>query len=140
MASSILDLTNKQDAHIDQRLRENVIAWLVTVRPDGRPHAVAVWFLWDGEAFLIFSKPNQQKLRNLQNNPHVLLLVDDTRQGADPISIEGTATLLPPGETAITLDNYVKKYGARIKGIGFTPESMAAAYSQAIHIVPTRVV
>lgn len=138
--TSILDLTNKQDVHIDQRLRENVIAWLTTVRPDGRPHAVAVWFLWDGETFLIFSKPNQQKLRNLQNNPHVLLLIDDTRQGSDPISIEGTATLLPPGEADITLDSYVKKYGEHIKGIGFTPESMAAAYSQAIRIVPTRVV
>ena len=26
----------------------------ITVRTDGRPHAVVVWFLWDGEAILIF--------------------------------------------------------------------------------------
>ena len=140
MASSILDLSNKEGAHIDQRLRENVIGWLTTVRPDGRPHAVAVWFLWDGETILIFSKPNQQKLRNLQNNPHVLLLIDDTHQGSDPISVEGTATLLKPGKADITIDAYVKKYGEHIKRIGYTPETMAQAYSEGIRIVPTRIV
>ncbi|HET8846250.1 MAG TPA: TIGR03667 family PPOX class F420-dependent oxidoreductase [Ktedonobacteraceae bacterium] len=139
MASSILDLSNKEGAHIDQRLRENVIGWLTTVRPDGRPHAVAVWFLWDGETILIFSKPNQQKLRNLQNNPNVLLLIDDTHQGSDPISVEGTATLLKPSEVDITLDAYVKKYGEHIKRIGYTPETMARAYSEGIRIVPTRI-
>jgi PPOX class probable F420-dependent enzyme len=136
--ASLLDLTQKRDAHIDQRLRENAIAWLNTVRPNGYPHAIAVWFLWDGETILIFSKPNQ-KIRNLQQNPHVLLAIDDTKQGADPITIEGTATLLEPGAADTTLAAYVEKYGESIKQIGFTPESMASVYTQTIRIVPTRV-
>lgn len=137
--ASILDLTNKRDAHIDQRLRENLIIWLTTVRPDGRPHAVAVWFLWDGETFLIFSQPNTQKIRNLQHNLNVLLAVDDTHQGADPITIEGTATLLESGVTDATQADYLAKYAAGIKRLGYTPEQMAAVYSQGIRIVPTRV-
>jgi hypothetical protein len=40
--TSILDLTKKRDAHIDQRLRNDITIWLNTVRPDGRPHAVVV--------------------------------------------------------------------------------------------------
>lgn len=136
--ASILDLTNERDAHIDQRLRTNTISWLITVRPDGRPHAVAVWFLWDGDTFLIFSRPNNQKLRNLQSNPNVLLAVDDTHKGADPITIEGTGRVLAPGEVDVTLAAYVEKYGKDIKRIGFTPEQMAAAYNQAIRIQPTR--
>lgn len=135
----LLDLAKRRDAHIDQRLREELIVWLNTVRPDGRPHAVAVWFLWDGASFLIFSKPNNQKLRNIEHNAHVLLAVDNTREGADPIAIEGTATLLAPGEADTTAGAYVEKYGEHIKGIGFTPEGMAAVYSQGIRIVPTRV-
>ncbi|HEU5383978.1 MAG TPA: TIGR03667 family PPOX class F420-dependent oxidoreductase [Ktedonobacteraceae bacterium] len=135
----LLDLTNKRDAHIDQRLRENLIIWLNTVRPDGRPHAVAVWFLWDGETFLIFSQPNTQKIRNLQHNPNVLLAIDDTHQGADPITIEGKATLLASGITDATQADYLTKYGAGIKRLGYTPEQMAALYSQGIRIVPTRV-
>jgi PPOX class probable F420-dependent enzyme len=136
---SVLDLTKERDAHIEQRLRTDLIVWLNSVRPDGRPHAVTVWFLWDGETFLVFSRPDNQKIRNLQQNAHVLIAVDDTHQGADPITIEGTARLLAPGEVTATLPAYVEKYGEGIKEIGFTPEQMAAAFSQAILITPTRV-
>ncbi len=135
----VLDLSQQRDKHIDQRLREDQMVWLISVRPDGRPHAVAVWFLWDGESFLIFSRPNNQKVRNLHHNTNVLLAVDNTDNGADPITIEGTAALLAPGEVALTLPAYTKKYGEDIKRIGFTPEQMAAEYSQAIRITPTRV-
>ncbi len=137
--ASILDLTKERDAHIDRRLRNDIIVWLNTVRPDGRPHAVAVWFLWDGESFLIFSQPHTQHIRNLQHNSNVLLAVDDTRKGEDPITIEGIARLLAPGEVDTTNHAYLEKYGEAIKQIGFTPEQMAAEYSQPIRITPTRV-
>jgi PPOX class probable F420-dependent enzyme len=137
--ASILDLGKKRDAHIDQRLREDVIVWLNTVRPDGRPHAVAVWFLWDGETILIFSKPRQQKLNNIEHNPHVLLAIDNTRNGSDPITIEGHATLLADSDVDTTLAAYTAKYGEMMKDIKYTPEQMAAAYSQGIRIVPTRI-
>ncbi len=39
--------------HIEERLRSNEMVWLTTVRPDGRPHSVPVWFLWDGATVLI---------------------------------------------------------------------------------------
>lgn len=137
--ASILDLTQKRHAHINERLHSNITIWLTSVRPDGRPHAVIVWFLWDGESFLIFSKPNNQKLRNIEHNANVTLAIDDSHKGADPITIEGTATLLAPGEVDVTAAAYVAKYAASIKRIGFTPEQMAAEYSQAIRIIPTRV-
>ena len=35
--------------------------------------------------------------------------------------------------------SYIEKYAESIKQIGFTPEQMAAEYSQAIRIQPTRV-
>jgi PPOX class probable F420-dependent enzyme len=137
--ASILDLTRERDAHIDQRLRNDITIWLNTVRPNGRPHAVVVWFLWDGEAILIFSQPKTQKLRNLQHNPNVLLAVDNTRDGSDPITIEGIASLLKPGEASTVQPGYVEKYGEHIIRIGYTLEEMAAEYSQPIRIIPTRV-
>jgi PPOX class probable F420-dependent enzyme len=137
--ASILNLTKERDAHIEQRLRNDITIWLNTIRPDGRPHAVVVWFLWDGEAILIFSQPGKQKLRNIQHNSNVLLAVDNTREGSDPIAIEGIATLLEPGEANAAHPGFVKKYGEHIKQIGYTPEQMAAAYSEPIRIVPTRV-
>ena len=137
--AAILDLTQERDAHIDQRLREDIVIWLSSVRPDGRPHSVIVWFLWDGESFLIFSRPKNQKVYNIQQNAHVILAVDNTHNGNDPITIEGKATLLTPGEIDTTAPSYLEKYSEHIRKIGFTPEQMAAAYSQAIRIIPTKV-
>jgi PPOX class probable F420-dependent enzyme len=136
--ASLLDPTKERDAHIEQRLRTDRITWFVTVRPDGRPHAVAVWFLWEGDTILIFSRPNNQKIRNLQVNSNVLLALDDTHQGSDPITIEGTATLLATGDVDTTHTAYVEKYAGGIKQLGSTPEKMATEYSQAIRIRPTR--
>ena len=137
--ASILDLTQERHAHIDQRLHKDEVIWLNSVRPDGRPHAVVVWFLWDGESVLIFSKPKNQKVRNIQHNQNVLLALDNTDDGSDPITIEGTASLLAQGEVSPTLEAYVKKYDEGFKGLGSTPEQMGAEYSQAIRITPTRV-
>ncbi len=137
--ASILDLTKERDTHINERLHNDIVIWLNSVHPAGKPHAVVVWFLWDGETILIFSRPNSQKVRNLQKNPHVLLAVDNTNGGSDPITLEGTATLLAPGEADTTHGAFVKKYGERIKEeIGSTPEQMAAEYSQPIRITLTR--
>ena len=135
--ASVLDLTQERHAHIDQRLHNDEVIWLNSVRPDGRPHAVVVWFLWDGESVLIFSRPKNQKVHNIQHNQNVVLALDNTDNGNDPITLEGTATLFERGNMDIT--PYVKKYGEGIKELGFTPEQMVSEYSQAIRITPTRV-
>ncbi len=137
----MLDLTSEKGAHAAERLRDNIIGWLTSVRPDGRPHSVALWFLWDGSSILIFSKQNNQKLINIRHNPNVLLLLDDTHGGADVVVVEGTAELVDePGLIIANLPGYVAKYGAAIQSFGWTPESMAQEYSQAIRITPTRLV
>lgn len=133
-----LDLNNPKQAHIDQRLRSDIMIWLNSVRPDGRPHSVAVWFGWDGESFLIFSKPNNQKLRNVAHNPHVVLALDNTHGGSDVIAIEGTAELLPQKTLELMDQSYAEKYARNIKNLGWVPESMAAEYSEAIRITPVK--
>lgn len=137
MPRATLDLSQSQDAHVAERLRDDLIIWLSTVRPDGRPHLAAVWFLWDGETILIFSKPNQ-KIRNVRENAQVALALDDTRDGADPIVIEGTAELLPHGEVTPALDAYATKYAQRFRALKWTPEQMGRTYSEAIRVTPTR--
>ncbi len=136
--TSLLDLTNEEHAHIDQRLRKDIIIWLSSVRPDGRPHIVAVWFLWDGQHIYIFSQPNTQKIRNLRHNSHVMLGLDETRQGSDVVLIEGTAELLNDPAINATMPAYAAKYAANLAHLGWTAEQMSKSYSQAIRITPTR--
>jgi PPOX class probable F420-dependent enzyme len=133
----MLDLAQERDAHIDQRLRDALIIWLCTVRADGRPHSAAVWFLWDGSDVLIFSQPNQ-KVRNLRQNPHVTLAVDDTRNGDDAVTIEGTAELLDDPAITPMLPAYAAKYADQLQAMGWTAEQMGQSYSQAIRVTPTK--
>jgi PPOX class probable F420-dependent enzyme len=134
----MLDLTNPKHAHVDERLRQNLILWLGSVRPDGRPHLVYVFFLWDGKHILIFSQPNSQKIRNVQHNPNVTLALDDTKDGEDMVILEGKAELLHDPAVNTTLPAYAAKYDSLLQSVGLTAEAMAAVYSQALLITPTR--
>lgn len=134
----MLDLSDKKQAHIDERLRQDHIIWLTSVRPDGRPHSVAVWFLWDGNEIIIFSIPENQKIRNIRHDPRVFLALDDTKDGEEVITVEGTAELVD-NVTVASSQVYIEKYAEKLKEFNWTPESMAQQYSQAIRIKVSRV-
>ena len=134
----MLDVTTEWGQHAEQRLRTNIIGWLTTVGLDGRPYTVPVWFLWDGNAVLIFSQPRKQKIRNLRKNARVTLALDDTKQGEDVVIVEGTAEVLDNPDISATLPAYVEKYGAMMQDMGSTPEAMAADFSVGIRVTPTK--
>ena len=137
MQPATLDLSTPHGAHIAERLRDDLVIWLATVRSDGRPHLVLVWFLWDGETILIFSQPNQ-KVRNLRANPHVALSLDDTDTGEDVVTIEGVAELPPRDSVTVELAPYAQKYAGKLREMGWTPSQMAQSYTEPIRITPTR--
>jgi PPOX class probable F420-dependent enzyme len=135
----MLDLTQPKNAHVDQRLRSEPIIWLSSTRPDGRPHLVPVWFLWDGSTILIFSQPKTQKVRNLRQQTAVMLALD-SKEGGDVVLIEGQATLLDEPTAQVVPRAYFEKYAQDLKDMGTDPQQMAASYSQPIRITPTKFV
>jgi PPOX class probable F420-dependent enzyme len=135
----MLDVTTKWGKHAEQRLQSNRIAWLTTVGGDGRPYTVPVGFVWEGQTLLIFSQPKKQKLRNIRKNPRVTLALDETERGHDVVIVEGTAELIDDPQISMKMPAYVEKYGASIESMGWTLESMAADYSQAIRVTPTKI-
>jgi PPOX class probable F420-dependent enzyme len=135
-------LTGKLDdlrrAHVEGRLQTNLMAWLTTISPSGRPHSVPVWFLvQDDDTILIYSQPGKAKLRNIATNPHVALGLDVTDLGRDVIRFEGTATHVPGHPPANDVPAYLSKYVERIAAIFGTPERFAHSFSEAILITPT---
>ncbi|WP_440082669.1 pyridoxamine 5'-phosphate oxidase family protein [Streptosporangium sp. LJ11] len=64
-------------------------AWLSTVRPDGRAHAVPVLLIWSGDAPWITTRPTSRKARNLAGNPHCVITV--AGETLDLV-VEGNAT------------------------------------------------
>jgi PPOX class probable F420-dependent enzyme len=134
----MFDLNDAEGAHIDARLRAEPIIWLSSVRPDGNPHLVPVWFLWDGAAILIFSKPAAQKVRNLRHNPQVMLALDSADEGEDIVLLQGRAELLGDDAPRSTLPEYAEKYAALMARINITAESMAQEYTQTIRVMVER--
>ena len=86
--------------------------WLSSVRPDGSPHVLPVWFVWDGDAILFYSKPHAQKVRNLQASPRVMFAVGDPGADFDVELVEATADLLPPSGPAALPEAFARSTAA----------------------------
>jgi PPOX class probable F420-dependent enzyme len=112
--------------------------WLSTVRPDGCPHLIPIWFLWDGERIIIFSKPEASKVANLRRHPQVMLAVGDPEHDFDVQLIEGIAVPLEASTADVITPEHERKYGELMARIGLTPAEYARTYSQPIVVRPTR--
>ena len=91
---TLLDVTRADDRHTSERLSAEPIIWLGTVRPDGRPHNVPVWFAWHDPMVLIFSMPKTAKVADLRLSPAVSLALDSADGGQDIVLAEGRAELI----------------------------------------------
>ena len=124
---------------VESRLRTNLMAWLSTVSPAGKPDTVPVWYLLrDDETILIYSRPGKAKLRNIDHNPAVALGLDVTDLGRDVIRLEGTAIRRPDVPPADQVPEYAAKYVERIAAIFGTPERFAELFSDAVVVTPSR--
>lgn len=82
-------------ADIERFLEEAQLYWIITVRADGRPHAVPLVGVWHDGAFAFCTGPGEQKKRNLDGNAHVAVTTGSTGangwgNGKDVV-VEGTA-------------------------------------------------
>ena len=66
---------------------------LASVRPDGRPHVVPIWFVVEGDELVFNTWHKSVKAKNLQNEPRVAISVDEETPPYAFVLIEGTATL-----------------------------------------------
>jgi PPOX class probable F420-dependent enzyme len=117
-------------------LASEPVAWLSTVCVDGLPHIVPVWFWWDGEALLVFSKPDAVKVRNLRANPRLMVALGRPEDDLAVALIEAEATLA--ARPADVPEAFLRKYQAALAHAGMSGAEFRAAYRQAIRIVPTR--
>jgi PPOX class probable F420-dependent enzyme len=122
---------------IQRFLEEEPIVWLSTVRPDGTPHVVPVWFWWDGEALLVFSKPNAQKVRNLEAGSSVMLGIGDADEDFDIGLFEGRAEILDRPTAEVLPAGHLAKYATQMHGIGLDAAEYIDTYSLVIRITPS---
>jgi nitroimidazol reductase NimA-like FMN-containing flavoprotein (pyridoxamine 5'-phosphate oxidase superfamily) len=101
---------------IERLLTDAQLYWIITVRTDGRPHAVPLVGVWHDGAFAFCTGPTEQKHRNLQSNARVAVTTGGTGangwdRGKDVV-VEGTAIRVTNAEALQVLaDAWFGKYG-----------------------------
>lgn len=92
---------------IEARLSRESTIWLATVRADGRPHLVPLWFVWlDGQLF-ICTGSNTQKFANMYSNQNVSLALPDTNS---VVMVEGEAHTASQEEIETLAEHFYHKY------------------------------
>ncbi|MEU8851451.1 pyridoxamine 5'-phosphate oxidase family protein [Streptomyces sp. NPDC048564] len=74
----------KQD--VLERLERETDIWVASADGDGVPCLVALWFVWDGEALWMATRPGNPTGRNLRTGRRTRLAFGDTR---DVVLIDG---------------------------------------------------
>lgn len=96
---------------VDAQMRALRTVWLSSTRPDGRPHSVPVWFLWEGgdaPEIVFLSHDRTQKARNLAEQPWAVIHAGD---GDDTYIFEGEAQPIRDPAALATLNHaYMEKY------------------------------
>jgi PPOX class probable F420-dependent enzyme len=123
-------------ARVEPMLAAEPVVWLSTVRPDGLPHLVPTWFWWDGDAVVVYSKPDAVKVRNLRANPRLMIALGRPEEDFSVGLIEAQATL-EAGISDVT-EAFFAKYAGQLADGGLDREAFRATFTQAIRIVPTR--
>jgi hypothetical protein len=92
--------------------------WIVTVRPDSRPHAMIIWGLWFDGAFWFGTGRKTRKARNLSKNPNCVV---GTQNAAEAVILEGVAELVTDAQLRQKLEPAsLSKYGMS-GGVGSEP-------------------
>jgi PPOX class probable F420-dependent enzyme len=123
---------------VEAALREDPVAWLSSVQRDGRPHVVPVWFHWDGERIVAFSKPNARKVDNLRDQPSVMLAVGTPGPEFEVELIEATAEIPEADAAEVMPEGFGTKYRELLRRANLTVQRFAEVYSQPIVLRPTR--
>jgi general stress protein 26 len=101
---------------IERVLTDAQLYWIITVRADGRPHAVPLVGVWHDGAFAFCTGSEEQKHRNLEADPHVAVTTGSTGAGGwnrgTDVVVEGTAVrVTDPQQLQVLADAWFAKYG-----------------------------
>jgi PPOX class probable F420-dependent enzyme len=98
---------------IDELLRRANPAVVATVRPDGSPHSVATWYLWDGQRILLNMDESRARLGFLRHEPRVSLTVLDAESWYSQVNLDGRVAELVDDERLEDIDRLALHYTGR---------------------------
>ena len=89
------------------RLKRSHNYWITTVKPDGSPHSMVVWGLWQDGRFLFSTGSQSRKARNLAKNAHCIVCTEDAHEA---VIVEGIAEIADVAARRKLIPAYQRKY------------------------------
>ncbi|MFG2116935.1 pyridoxamine 5'-phosphate oxidase family protein [Streptomyces sp. NPDC048718] len=87
---------------IDSYLARQRTCRVATVSADGRPHAGALWFVWDGTSLWLYSLTRSRRWSDLRVDPRIAVVVDDGEEYGELRGVELSGTVEFVGEAPRT--------------------------------------
>ncbi len=126
------------DPKFDDLIANSEFIWFTTVNADGMPQPTPVWFVRDGDTFLIYTPADSHKVGNVRGSAKVALGLANEDAG-DYFVIHGEAMIDTATPPANQNPLYLNKYRESIAGIGMTPDSFIERFSLPIRVTPLHV-
>ncbi|MGC2058864.1 MAG: pyridoxamine 5'-phosphate oxidase family protein, partial [Candidatus Sulfotelmatobacter sp.] len=101
-------------AWADRRLKKSHNYWIITVKPDGSPHTMVVWGLWQDGRFLFSTGSKSRKARNLGENAACVVC---TEHANEAVIVEGRAEVANVDARRKFLPIYEHKYKFDMKAM-----------------------
>jgi PPOX class probable F420-dependent enzyme len=129
---------------VKEFLTRRLLGRLATASPEGQPHVVPVWFLWEDGAAWISSYRSTRKVIDLERNPKCALVVDvaHTEGGLTAVMLEGRAELVstPPETVKQRIERVYTKYLGAEGVLEKDPQEwLNSTENVLIKLTPTRV-
>ena len=105
-------------AAVDARLTAATSVIIVSTRPDGRPHAAPVWYLWTGKAVYFATRTESVKGKNLGNGAWIVAHFGDAD---DVLFMDGPVVLVTDKAEQEAADrDYTAKHINQVTGAGYS--------------------
>ena len=121
---------------VEEFLRGAHVAALATVRPDGRPHVVPVWYEYDGREFTINCFRDTQKMKNIAHKGFAALSIFSGAIPYRQVTVEGTARVGGPLDN-VWRERVAMRYLGETAGRAYTNDT-ADLDVVAVHLRPLK--
>jgi PPOX class probable F420-dependent enzyme len=119
------------------------VVYAATVGPDGAPHVVPLWFVWQQDALYVSTRRGSRTWANVVSDPRISLSVDVGRSWIEVagVVIEGRAEPLPADHPTVRgpISAWHEKYRALLSGEGFGRFAQEVTELAFLRVAPERV-
>ena len=127
------DLTPEQTAEF---LERPLVAVMVTLRADGSPHAIPIWYEYRDGEFIVFTSSTFVRVKNLRRDSRAAITVSTHDEPYMYVSAEGPVSITPEGvaDTGLSIARrYMGERGDRFL------EEVLDEHSVLLRLTPERI-